>query len=92
MNLYQVLSGALKLLGVHGPVRMVAHSYGTFLASLFVQRYPERIEALTLIDPVCMLIFDGESLPECLMVRALLNALRGTGLLADVLCEELTKG
>ena len=43
---------------------MVAHSYGTFLASLYVQRYPGNIEALTLIDPVCMLMFDGEGLVQ----------------------------
>lgn len=35
---------------------VVGHSYGTFVASRFVQLYPECVHALALLDPVCMLI------------------------------------
>jgi len=33
----------------------VGHSYGTFVLSRLMQAHPHRVEALALIDPVCML-------------------------------------
>lgn len=41
---------------------VVAHSYGTFMASRLVQRLPHRVQSLVLIDPVCFIMFDGEIL------------------------------
>ena len=35
-------------------VCVVAHSYGTFVASAMCQRTPERIQSLALLDPVCL--------------------------------------
>jgi len=38
---------------------VVAHSYGTFMASRLVQRQPSRVQSLALLDPVCFIMFDG---------------------------------
>ncbi len=32
---------------------MIAHSYGTFVASRLTQMYPHRVKGLVLVDPVC---------------------------------------
>lgn len=39
---------------------VVAHSYGTFTASRMSQRYRSRLASLTLLDPVCFLMFTGK--------------------------------
>ena len=41
---------------------VVAHSYGTFMASRLVQRMPHMVQSLALLDPVCFIMFDGEIL------------------------------
>lgn len=33
----------------------IAHSYGTFIASRIVQRYPDAVQSIALIDPVCLM-------------------------------------
>ena len=44
----------LDVLG-HDDAVFVAHSYGTFCVSRVCQRFPRRVAAATLIDPVCFL-------------------------------------
>lgn len=39
---------------------VVAHSYGTFMSSRLVQRHPELVHSLVLIDPVCFVMFSGK--------------------------------
>lgn len=40
-------------------VHLVAHSFGTFTASRVAKRYKHVIASLTLLDPVCFLMFTG---------------------------------
>lgn len=53
-TLLQVVSALLHVLEFQRVrrVSVVAHSYGTFYASRLVQRAPQAVAALTLIDPV----------------------------------------
>lgn len=39
---------------------VVAHSYGTFMASRLAQRVPRRLAYLSLLDPVCFFMFTGK--------------------------------
>eukprot|EP00882_Tetradesmus_deserticola_P002665 GHRQ01002835.1.p1 GENE.GHRQ01002835.1~~GHRQ01002835.1.p1 ORF type:complete len:271 (+),score=126.08 GHRQ01002835.1:316-1128(+) len=48
--------GMLDELGVPR-VCVMAHSYGTFIASLLVRHHPERLASLYLLDPVCIGMF-----------------------------------
>ncbi|KAG1674453.1 hypothetical protein FOA52_003058 [Chlamydomonas sp. UWO 241] len=41
-------------------VAVVAHSYGTFMASRLVQRRPDKVQSLALIDPVCFVMYSGK--------------------------------
>lgn len=47
----EVMSGILRREGVH-KTAIVAHSYGTAVASRLIQLYPKFVAHLTLIDPV----------------------------------------
>jgi pimeloyl-ACP methyl ester carboxylesterase len=47
---------ALSSMGVE-KVDVVGHSYGTLVASALLKAEPERVSALTLIDPVCFALF-----------------------------------
>ena len=53
------------ILGIMGMLHVssasvVGHSYGTFMASRLVQRAPERVQSMALLDPVCFIMFDGK--------------------------------
>ncbi|KAF6257737.1 Alpha/Beta hydrolase protein [Scenedesmus sp. NREL 46B-D3] len=48
--------GMLDELGVQQAC-VLAHSYGTFIASLLVRRHPQRVASLYLLDPVCIGMF-----------------------------------
>lgn len=54
---------------------MVAHSYGTFIASRMVQAHASRVHSLALIDPVCF----GEGRLE-LLAYSCLNICEAIGL------------
>ncbi len=41
----------------HHSVSIVAHSYGTLVASSLVKQHPDRVSSLTLLDPVCFAMF-----------------------------------
>jgi hypothetical protein len=58
---------------------MVAHSYGTFMASRLVQRRRSAVASLTLLDPVCFIMYNGacacvrRGVLDCLGVRLLVG-------------------
>ncbi|KXZ52317.1 hypothetical protein GPECTOR_10g949 [Gonium pectorale] len=51
--------GALQRHGVQ-QVHVAAHSYGTFMASRLVQLHKPTVASLTLLDPVCFVMFSGK--------------------------------
>ncbi|KAG2501920.1 hypothetical protein HYH03_000418 [Edaphochlamys debaryana] len=53
------IKGALDRHGVR-QVHCVAHSYGTFMASRLVQMYRSTVGSLSLVDPVCFVMFSGK--------------------------------
>lgn len=57
-----LMSGVISALDLHNTrhVSIIGHSYGTLLASRFVQRFPTRMAGLCLIDPVCFCMFSGD--------------------------------
>lgn len=46
------LAGGLHAAGVHGPLVLVAHSFGGCLARYFTAAHPGRVAALVLVDPM----------------------------------------
>lgn len=52
-----VAAAACAALDAHGwaSAACVGHSYGTFVLSRLVQTHPARVQALALLDPVCLL-------------------------------------
>ena len=57
----EVVDWVCAALDRHGVARMhvVAHSYGTFMASRLVQRRRAAVASLTLLDPVCFIMYSG---------------------------------
>lgn len=57
-----LMSGMIAALDLHDArqVSVVGHSYGTLLASRFVQRFPNRVAGLCVIDPVCFCMFSWD--------------------------------
>ncbi|GLI62994.1 hypothetical protein VaNZ11_005852 [Volvox africanus] len=53
------IAGALQRHGVR-QVHVVAHSYGTFMASRLVHLHRPLVASLTLLDPVCFIMFSGK--------------------------------
>ncbi|EFJ53114.1 hypothetical protein VOLCADRAFT_115694 [Volvox carteri f. nagariensis] len=53
------IAGALARHSVK-QVHVVAHSYGTFMASRLVQLHRPMVASLTLLDPVCFIMFSGK--------------------------------
>eukprot|EP00198_Chlamydomonas_reinhardtii_P008767 XP_001698104.1 predicted protein [Chlamydomonas reinhardtii] len=58
----EVVDWVCAALDRHGVARMhvVAHSYGTFMASRLVQRRRAAVASLTLLDPVCFIMYSGK--------------------------------
>ncbi len=50
----EVAEAAVAAMDAHGLAQgcVVAHSYGTFVASRMAQRHPGRLQSLALLDPV----------------------------------------
>lgn len=46
------LGGGLAAAGIHGPLVLVAHSFGGCLARYFAAAHPGRVAALVLVDPM----------------------------------------
>ncbi|GLC43385.1 hypothetical protein PLESTF_000427800 [Pleodorina starrii] len=53
------IAGAMAAHGVRH-VHAVAHSYGTFMASRLVHLHRPAVASLTLVDPVCFVMFSGK--------------------------------
>jgi pimeloyl-ACP methyl ester carboxylesterase len=51
-NLVEELRGLLKSARVHGPVILVAHSYGALIALGYASTYPLDVAGVVLVDPV----------------------------------------
>mmetsp|Transcript_23683 Transcript_23683/g.51983 ORF Transcript_23683/g.51983 Transcript_23683/m.51983 type:complete len:595 (+) Transcript_23683:246-2030(+) len=58
----EVVEEVMAVLDKHGvqKVCVTGHSYGTFMCSRIVQQYPQRVQSLALIDPVCFIMFSGK--------------------------------
>ena len=54
-----ITSDVLSILDLHRLTRVtvIAHSYGTFVASRMAQAHRHRMEQMCLIDPVCLSMF-----------------------------------
>jgi pimeloyl-ACP methyl ester carboxylesterase len=51
-NLVSDLESLVETLPVNGPILLVAHSFGSLIAREFSYRYPGRVVALVLLDPI----------------------------------------
>lgn len=51
-NLIAELETGLRDLGITGPIVMVGHSFGGYLARHFAAAFPHRVAALVLVDPL----------------------------------------
>ncbi|KAG2439527.1 hypothetical protein HXX76_004880 [Chlamydomonas incerta] len=58
----EIVDWVAAALDAHGlaSVHVVAHSYGTFMASRLVQRRRRAVASLTLLDPVCFIMYNGK--------------------------------
>ncbi|KAG2445181.1 hypothetical protein HYH02_008649 [Chlamydomonas schloesseri] len=58
----EIVDWVCAALDRHGlpKVHAVAHSYGTFMASRLVQRRRGAVASLTLLDPVCFIMYNGK--------------------------------
>jgi pimeloyl-ACP methyl ester carboxylesterase len=50
-NEVRALERGLESLGITGDIIFVAHSYGGFLAQIFIQRHTDRVKGVVLADP-----------------------------------------
>lgn len=57
-----VVKATIAMMDAHNvpKVALVGHSYGTFMCSRMVQLHCNRLECVTLIDPVCCCCFTGK--------------------------------
>jgi pimeloyl-ACP methyl ester carboxylesterase len=74
----EMTSEIRAILDVAGAPRVcvVGHSYGTLVASRLVKRFPARLHALCLIDPVCFGMYMPHLLHNFFYRRLVINPLK----------------